>query len=72
MEMASPPFRACRQNEWLRRPDYLVTKATEINPGIELENIPPKCHQSQLSCWQPALFFRAFFDFFKLANFLKF
>ena len=45
MEMASPPFRACRQNEWLRGPDYLVTKATEINPGIELENIPPKCHQ---------------------------
>ena len=39
--MASPPFRAWRQNEWLRRRDYLVTKATEINPGIELE----QCHQ---------------------------
>ena len=45
METTSPPFRAWRRNEWPRRRDYLVTKATEINAGIELENIPPKCQQ---------------------------
>lgn len=28
--------------------------------------------KSQLSCWQPALFFRAFFEVFKLANCLNF